>query len=268
MTSVPFAWSAPAVTSVAKRFPLVLRSGKFCSAADTQTTALTGARTDTRTGSSSRSTSVPPRGATLDESTTRCPESERSGRSGSTRTGTTSDAVSASRRANSVYRGDAGVGTGRYARNVPLGATVTGAPLIVSDARPLPNEPKMKLESRTGMGWFADGKTTLGTSGPSTGSTAGNGGAGRGLIPRAYVRGGVGPVAGVGCVGRETDWQPAAIARIARLQLNGKGRMRVRNVGRRHAKPLGHSSVQFIDHPSLGCLYSRLMEVFAPEAHA
>jgi hypothetical protein len=32
---------------------------------------------------------------------------------------------------------------------VPFGATGTGTPLIVSVARPLPTEPKMKFESRT-----------------------------------------------------------------------------------------------------------------------
>jgi hypothetical protein len=125
------------------------------------------------------------------------------------------------------------------------------------------------LESRTGIVWFGDGKTTVGTSGPSTEGTAGNGGAGRGTIPRSYVGAGeVGPGAGAGCGRDGTDWQPATSARIARLPMNGKGRMRARNVGRRHAKPLGHRPVQFIDHASLDDLYSRLMEVFPPEAHA
>ena len=52
-------------------------------------------------------------------------------------------------------------------------------------ACPLPTEPKMKFESRTGMTWFASGYTTLGASGPSTSGMGGKGGALRGVIPRS-----------------------------------------------------------------------------------
>ena len=45
----------------------------------------------------------------------------------------------------------------------------------------------MKFESRTGMIWFASGKTSLGASGPSTSGTAGSGGAWRGVMPRSKV---------------------------------------------------------------------------------
>ena len=55
-----------------------------------------------------------------------------------------------------------------------------GAPLIVSDARPLPTEPKMKFESRDSMRCCAGGYTTLIASGPSTIGIAGSGGAGEG----------------------------------------------------------------------------------------
>ena len=79
--------------------------------------------------------------------------------------------------------------------NVPLGATGTFAPLIVSDARPLPTEPKMKFESRTAIDWFGAGKTVLGASGPSVSGIVGSGGAARGVMPRSNVAtvGGVTP---------------------------------------------------------------------------
>jgi hypothetical protein len=46
------------------------------------------------------------------------------------------------------YCGEDAGGTGRNARKLPLATTGTDAPLMVSDARPLPTVPKMKLESR------------------------------------------------------------------------------------------------------------------------
>ena len=42
----------------------------------------------------------------------------------------------------------------------------------------------------------------------------------------------------------------------------------MRNVGPSAAKSLGHRVVQFIDHVASASLYSRLMDVFPPKAHA
>jgi hypothetical protein len=49
--------------------------------------------------------------------------------------------------------------------------------LIVSDALPLPTEPKMKFESRDWMIAFVDGYTTRGASGPLTRGIGGSAGA-------------------------------------------------------------------------------------------
>ena len=50
-------------------------------------------------------------------------------------------------------------------------------PLMVSVARPLPVDPKMKFESRAAITAFAGGYVTRGTSGPSIGRIGGSGGA-------------------------------------------------------------------------------------------
>src|SRR5436189_6138831 len=41
-------------------------------------------------------------------------------------------------------------------------------PLMVSDARPFPTEPRTNVESLDWMSWLACGYTSLGASGPST----------------------------------------------------------------------------------------------------
>ena len=96
--------------------------------------------------------------------------------------------------------------------------------MMVNVACPFPTEPKMKLESRTGIVWFACGKTRCGASGPVTKGITGNGGAARGVIPRSNVAA-VGDEAGaavprVGKLddggGAGTDWQPARINSVAR----------------------------------------------------
>lgn len=68
-------------------------------------------------------------------------------------------------------------------------------------------------------------------------------------------------------VGPGAEWQAEKSATSAR-NANGEIRMQVRNVGRNCAKPLARRWVQFIDHPLVGDLYSRLMDVSPPEAHA
>src|SRR6185437_4178882 len=121
-------------TSVAKVLPPVLTRLKRLPPAITQAVALVGAWMLTRTGSSPRSASDALAGDTLDESTTSGPVSAKLGGGGSTRTGTTSVALSGPLCATSTYCAAVGGGTARKPRKVPFAATGTGVPLIVSVA--------------------------------------------------------------------------------------------------------------------------------------
>jgi hypothetical protein len=96
----------------------------------------------------------------------------------------------------------------------------------------------MKFESRTGMFWFADGKTSFGASGPSTNGMAGSGGARRGVIPRSNVATvggdtggearttGDGDVLAAGEAGiGGADWQPTRNARPKKRMVRMRGAM-------------------------------------------
>ena len=65
--------------------------------------------------------------------------------------------------------------------NAPLGYTRAALPLMVSVARPLPMDPKMKFESFEVMTCPGEGYCTRTASGPSTSGMAGSGGGGAGV---------------------------------------------------------------------------------------
>lgn len=120
-------------------------------------------------------------------------------------------AVSPPLTAIAVKRISESAGSGTHASQAPLGQTLTGAPLIVSVARPVPVDPKRNVESRAATTAPSAGYLTTSASGPVSESMPGNEG-----LPRtaATLATGTGGAAGwLGAQARRPSITEAAAGR-------------------------------------------------------